>query len=228
MLDAPCPPMAQPTDNRDLTIRDLGRAAYNEVLDLQRQLNEQRRAGEIGDTVLIVEHPPVITLGARQSANKLLIGTETLAQRGIELVQIRRGGGATLHNPGQLVFYPILNLQQLGLGVSEYIRTLEAIGIDLLAELGLTCQRRQGYPGLWIEERKIASIGVRVSRQVTRHGMAINIANDLSLFNLMVPCGLSGVQMTSLEKETGRDTDMEAIKIQLAVLLRRDFEGRQL
>ncbi len=228
MLDTPCPPMAQQTDNRDLTIRDLGCTEYREVLDLQRQLNEQRRAGEIGDTVLVVEHPPVITLGARQSANKLLIGAETLAQRGIELVQIRRGGGATLHNPGQLVFYPILNLQQLGLGVSEYIRTLEAIGIDLLAELGLTGQRRQGYPGLWIEERKIASVGVRVSRQVTRHGMAINIANDLSLFSLMVPCGLTGVQMTSVEKETGRDTDMEAIKIQLAVLLRRDFEGRQL
>jgi len=219
--------MAQQTENRDLTIRDLGCAAYSEVLDLQQQLNEQRRADAIGDTVLIVEHPPVITLGARQSANKLLIGAETLARREIELVQIRRGGGATLHNPGQLVFYPILHLQQLGLGVSEYVRTLEAIGIDLLAKLGVNSQRRKGYPGLWVEERKIASIGVRVSRQVTRHGMAINIANDLSLFGLMVPCGLTGVQMTSVEKETGRDTEMEAIKQHLITLLRRYFEGQQ-
>ena len=213
------------TDKHDLTIRDLGCAAYREVLDLQNELNEQRRADEIGDTVLIVEHPPVITLGARQSANKLLIDPNLLAQRGIDLVPIRRGGGATLHNPGQLVFYPILNLQQIGLGVSEYIRTLEAIGIDLLAEWGLSSQRRKGYPGLWIEERKIASIGVRVSRQVTRHGMAINIANDLSLFNLMVPCGLSGVQMTSVEKETGQEADMAQAKTHLIALLRRYFQG---
>ncbi len=219
--------MAEQTDTTDLTIRDLGLADYRQVLTLQRELNEQRRAGEISDTVLIVEHPAVITLGARQSANKLLIGAEALARRGIELVQIRRGGGATLHNPGQLVFYPILNLQQLGLGVSEYVRTLEAIGIALLVELGLTCQRRQGYPGLWIDERKIASIGVRVSRQVTRHGMAINVANDLSLFDLMVPCGLDGVKMTSVEKETGRDSDMEAMKRTLVALLRRHFERHQ-
>lgn len=219
--------MDQPTEKHELTIRDLGCAAYREVLNLQQELNEQRRADEIGDTVLIVEHPPVITLGARQSANKLLIDPNLLAQRGIDLVPIRRGGGATLHNPGQLVFYPILHLQQLGLGVSEYIRTLEAIGIDLLTKLGVTSERRKGYPGLWVEERKIASIGVRVSRQVTRHGMAINIANDLSLFNLMVPCGLSGVQMTSVAKEAGRDTDMEAIKRHLTALLRRYFEGQQ-
>jgi len=225
MVDTQCPSMDQSTEKYDLTIRDLGCAAYREVLDLQNELNEQRRADEIGDTVLIVEHPPVITLGARQSANKLLIDPNLLAQRGIDLVPIRRGGGATLHNPGQLVFYPILNLQQIGLGVSEYIRTLEAIGIDLLAEWGLSSQRRKGYPGLWIEERKIASIGVRVSRQVTRHGMAINIANDLSLFNLMVPCGLSGVQMTSVEKETGQEADMAQAKTHLIALLRRYFQG---
>lgn len=118
-------------------------------------------------------------------------------------------------------------MQQLGLGVSEYIRTLEAIGIDLLAEMDLACQRRQGYPGLWVDNRKIASIGVRVSRFVTRHGMAINIANDLSLFGLMVPCGLDGVEMTSVEKETGRDIDMETTKQRLTALLRSRFERRK-
>jgi lipoate-protein ligase B len=170
-----------------------------------------------------VEHRPVITLGARKSANKLLIGAEALAQRGIDVVEIRRGGGTTLHNPGQLVFYPILNLQRLGLDVGQYVRTLEAIGIELLDALGVRSERREGYPGLWIGERKIASIGVRVSRFVTRHGMAINVANDLSLFDVMVPCGLEGVEMTSVEKETGRPQDMNAIKTHLTALLRQYF-----
>lgn len=215
--------MARPTNDRLLTIQDLGLADYREVLALQEELNEKRRDGQVGDTVLIVEHPPVITLGARKSANRLLIDTDALSERGIDLVEIRRGGGTTLHNPGQLVFYPILHLQQLGLGVSEYVRTLEAIGIELLETLGVSSERHKGYPGLWIDEKKIASIGVRVSRFVTRHGMAINIDNDLSLFDLMVPCGLDGVEMTSVKKETGRLQDMKVIKTQLTALLRRHF-----
>ena len=135
----------------------------------------------------------------------------------------RRGGGTTLHNPGQLVFYPILNLQRLGLDVGQYVLTLEAIGIELLDTIGVHSERRRNYPGLWIGARKIASIGVRVSRFVTRHGMAINIANDLSLFDVMVPCGLEGVEMTSVEKETSRPQDMNAIKTQLTALLRQYF-----
>lgn len=206
-----------------LEIRDLGLADYREVLALQQNLSEQRRADQIGDTVLIVEHPPVITLGARQSANKLLVDREELTRRHIDLVDIRRGGGTTAHNPGQLVFYPILYLQRRHLGVSEYVRTLEAIGIDLLESLGLLGQRRKGFPGLWVNERKIASIGVRVSRSVTRHGMAINIANDLSPFDLMIPCGLDGVAMTSVEKETGEPQNMKKTKKQLTALLRRYF-----
>ncbi len=202
-----------------LSIRDLGLADYREVLALQQQLNAQRQAGRIGDTVLIVEHPPVITLGARRSANRLLIEPDELARRGVDLVEIRRGGGATAHNPGQLVFYPILHLQPLKLGISEYVRTLEAIGIDLLAWTGVTAERRKGFPGLWIGPRKIASIGVRVSRFVTYHGMAINICNDLTLFDAMVPCGLDGVQMTSVQKETARPCDLAALKQQLALRL---------
>jgi lipoate-protein ligase B len=204
-----------------LAVRDCGLADYREVLALQQELQEQRRAGRIGDTVLIVEHPAVITLGARQSANKLLVGPDELARCGIDLVEIRRGGGATAHNPGQLVFYPILHLQELRLDINQYVRTLEAIGIDLLAGLGVESGRRKGFPGLWVGERKIASIGVRVSRFVTCHGMAINIQNDLSIFDLMVPCGLDGVQMTSVEKETGGVCDMEQIKAQLGELLIR-------
>ncbi len=209
--------------NAGLSVRDLGLADYREVLALQQKLNAQRQAGQIGDTVLIVEHPPVITLGARQSANRLLIEPDELARRGIDVVEIRRGGGATAHNPGQLVFYPILHLQPLKLGISEYVRTLEAIGIDLLAWAGVTAERRKGLPGLWVGPRKIASIGVRVSRLVTYHGMAINICNDLTLFDAMVPCGLDGVRMTSVQNETARPCDMHAIKQQLTRRLAHHF-----
>jgi lipoic acid synthetase len=202
-----------------LVIRDCGLADYRAVLAQQQELQEQRRVGQVGDTVLMVEHPPVITLGARKSANKLLVSSEELARCGIDLVEIRRGGGATAHNPGQLVFYPILHLQELRLDINQYVRTLEAVGIELLAGLGVQGQRRRGFPGLWAGERKIASIGIRVSRFVTCHGMAINIQNDLSIFQLMVPCGLDGVQMTSVQKETGREHDMRQIKSQLSGLL---------
>ena len=215
--------MVMQTSDHTLAIQDLGLADYREVLALQQDLTEKRRADRVGDTVLIVEHPPVITLGARQSANKLLVDRDELTRRRIDLVEIRRGGGTTAHNPGQVVFYPILNLQRRRLGVSEYVRTLEAVGIALLDGLGLAGQRRKGFPGLWVNERKIASIGVRVSRAVTCHGMAINIANDLSLFDLMIPCGLDGVEMTSVEKETGKPQDMKVIKTQLTALLRQTF-----
>ncbi|MCJ7777490.1 MAG: hypothetical protein MUP16_04160, partial [Sedimentisphaerales bacterium] len=135
---------------RTLSIVDCGLADYRKVLDQQHQLHEQRRQDKTPDTILIVEHPPVITLGARQSANKLLVSREELAKKGIDVVDIRRGGGTTAHNPGQLVFYPILHLQQLDLGISEYIRELEAIGIELLAQFGVNAQRQKGFPGLWV------------------------------------------------------------------------------
>lgn len=172
---------------------------------------------------MIVEHPAVITLGARQSLNKLRVSRQDLATRHIDVVEIRRGGGATAHNPGQLVCYPILHLEQLGLGIGQYIRTLEAIGAELLGKLGLVSTRRKGAPGLWVGERKIASVGVRVSRLVTYHGIAINIRNDLSIFDLIVPCGLDNVEMTSAQSQTGRDHSMDQAKRDLATLLRRHF-----
>ena len=208
-----------------LEIRDCGVEDFRETLELQHWLVEQRREGAIGDTVLIVEHKPVITLGARQSANKLLIERDKLAAKGIDIVEIRRGGGATAHNPGQIVFYPILNLQELRLGVSEYIRTLEAIGIELLKQLGVESSRRKGFPGLWVNEKKIASIGVRVSRQITYHGMAINIQNDLGIFDYIIPCGLEGVKMTSVLKETGKGHSMEDVKNCLSQLLTCHFKS---
>jgi len=212
---------------RTLRIYDCGLADYRKVLKHQLQLWEERRQDKIPDTVLIVEHPPVITLGARQSANKLLVSRENLAKRGIDVVDIRRGGGATAHNPGQLVFYPILKLQELGLSINKYIRKLETIGMELLEQLGVKCQRQIGFPGLWVENnrqsRKIASIGVRVSKGITCHGMAININNDLGIFDLFVPCGIDGVEMTSALKETGQEQSMVEVKNKLKTLLCAHF-----
>lgn len=238
-----------------LQIRDCGFGEYREVLQLQHQLREKRRKGKIPNTVLIAEHPAVITLGARQSANKLRASKGDLAQRHIDVVNIRRGGGTTAHNPGQLVFYPILHLQQLGLGISEYIRQLEAIGAELLEQLGVYsykglslsdekeilplrfaqgfgsraqndkrgAKERKGFPGLWVGPRKIASIGVRVSKFVTYHGMAINIQNDLSIFDFIAPCGLDDIEMTSVLKETGKHYSMSQVKERLSQLLLRHF-----
>jgi len=241
-----------------LDIHDCGLADYRSVLQLQHQLRDARAAGQVPDTILLVEHPPVITLGARKTANRLLMDEAELAARGIDVVPIRRGGGTTAHNPGQIVFYPILDLSARGLGINPYIRTLEAIGIDLLAQFAVHAERSQGYPGLWVRAenlhagrqhptqapnpsndpgppkarntqyarrttQKIASIGVRVSRFITHHGMAINISNDPGLFDLIVPCGLEGVVMTSVLQETGRRPDMADVKNTLSAILRAHF-----
>jgi len=206
-----------------LRIIDCGLAEYREALQLQHRLREKRSRGEITNTVLIVEHPAVITLGARQSTNKLLADREDLAQKHIDVVDIRRGGGTTAHNPGQLVFYPILYLQELNLGISEYIRELESIGAELLEQLGVQAERQKGFPGLWIGTKKIASIGVRVSKFITYHGMAINIQNDLSIFEFITPCGLDDVKMTSVLKETGKRHSMSQVKERLSQLLIRHF-----
>ena len=192
---------------------------------MQLELCEKRQANEIDNTVLIVEHPPVITLGARKSENKLMCSKAALCAKGIDVVQVRRGGGTTAHNPGQVVLYPILRLKSVGLDVSSYVRTLEQIGIDLLAGLGVESGRRKGLPGLWIGEKKIASIGVQLKKWVSIHGIAININNDLSIFDTIVPCGLNGVEMTSVKKETGKEADMLAVKQDLTHLCMKVFNG---
>ena len=207
-----------PARSHRLQVCDLGLISYAEALARQQELAQRRHEDRTGDTVLIVEHPPVITLGARASENRLLAEPGELERRGIALVQVRRGGGTTAHNPGQIVFYPILRLKGLRLGVNEYIRSLESVGIALLQSVGVSAERRKGYPGLWIDGRKIASIGVQVKRWITMHGMAINVNNDLSIFEAMVPCGIDGVRMTSVQNETGRAADLPALKQRLGEL----------
>lgn len=195
-----------------LTVRDCGLMPYRKALDLQLELVAGRQTDAIGNTLLIMEHPPVITLGARKTENKLLLDEAGLQAKGIELVAIGRGGGTTAHNPGQLVLYPILKLRSLKLDITGYIRQLEQIGIDLLAELGVAAARKPGFPGLWVGDKKIASIGVQVKKWVTLHGIAVNIRNDLSIFDCIIPCGLNGVAMTSVLEQTSTASDMAAVK----------------
>lgn len=229
----------------DITIIDCGIKDYQSVLELQEKAFENlltgirrdaaapQQAGK--DTIFITEHFPVITLGARISANKLLKDTDTIKQSGIEIFQTRRGGGATAHNPGQLVIYPVIKLKNHSLGVSDFVRLLENIGIEFLAELGVNCGIRKGFPGLWIKDKnprnpcnprlKIASIGVQIKKWITFHGMAININNDLSIFDLIVPCGIEDVKMTSVEKELNKKIDLKDAKNVLKKILLKHFKG---
>jgi lipoate-protein ligase B len=171
--------------------------------------------------VLVVEHPPTITFGVREDINLLAVDRKVLGKRGVALVKTNRGGGATVHSPGQIVCYPILDLQRRSLRVDEYIALLEDIGIRLLEKLGVTAHRREGFPGLWVKAssgddaipyRKIASIGIHLAGMVTAHGMAVNIRNDLAMFNYIIPCGIDGVSMTSVREETGTEHDMAEVK----------------
>ncbi len=191
---------------------DCGLIPYGEALSLQRELHDRVARGELPSLILFLEHPPAITLGLNTKQNKLLFSAEELSERGIEVVSIRRGGGATAHNPGQLVIYPILHLPTYRFRVAPFVHYLEQIGIDLLAQCSLKSERIARYPGLWVEGRKIASVGVQLSHSVSMHGIAINIANDLTLFDAMVPCGIDGVEMTSVKKEKGNVLSMDILK----------------
>jgi lipoate-protein ligase B len=206
-----------------LVIRDCGLAGYGEVLSIQQELLAARQEDSVPNTILVVEHHPVITLGARKSENKLRAEETTLQAKGIEIVTIGRGGGTTAHNPGQLVIYPIVKLKSLKIDVTEFVRRIEQLGLELLAQLGVTADRKKGLPGLWVGDDKIASVGVQIKKWVTMHGIAINIQNDLSIFDWIVPCGLDGVTMTSAARLTGRHYDMNTIHQAAAQLCLRLF-----
>jgi lipoyl(octanoyl) transferase len=199
--------MTSPPAERLLDVRHLGVVPYGEALELQRSLAEDRIAGRIPDTLLLLEHPPVITLGRGWKQSRLPIDPEALRQRGIDVFEIERGGDVTYHGPGQLVGYPIIDLQQHKPDLHWYLRQLEATLIAALAGFGIPAERRTGYTGVWTAGRKIASIGIHVKQWVTWHGFALNVTTDLSPFSLIVPCGIPDVIMTSLEKETAGRQD---------------------
>ncbi|MCF7933859.1 MAG: lipoyl(octanoyl) transferase LipB [Spirochaetia bacterium] len=199
---------AREAKDRQITCIDCGTIAYEQALSLQRALQQLRLEQEISDVVLIMEHPPVITLGIRKEHNVLRARTEELTERGISIVPIQRGGGATAHNPGQLIIYPIIALQERKLHVAPYVHFLEDMGIALLQQFGITAYSRKRYPGIWVGEKKIASVGVQITRGVSMHGIALNAWNDLSIFSHIVPCGIDGVIMTSIAQECGAPEDM--------------------
>lgn len=201
---------------------------YHEALDLQERIRAARQHNEVPDVLLMLEHPPVYTRGRRSVAGELPMGTAWYAARGIEIVQTDRGGKVTYHGPGQLVGYPIIRVDD----VVVYVRTLEAALVAALAGEGLVARSRphdgHRYTGVWVEERKIASIGVHLSRAVSAHGFAVNVENDLEPFNWIVPCGLDGVRMTSLIKETGRTPGlMKCFRRRAACELARALGRRQ-
>ncbi len=189
-----------------LIVHDLGRRAYAEVLELQRSLCRQRIGGEIlEDLLLLVEHEPVITLGRGTRAASLPLRRAELEQRGVEVFEVERGGDVTFHGPGQLVGYPIIDLRQHREDLHWYLRRLEAGLIAGLGKLGIEAGTNPGLTGVWTEGRKLASIGIHVKQWVTFHGFALNVNTDLSYFDLIVPCGIRDVIMTSVSRELGRN-----------------------
>jgi len=202
----------------EVSVRRLGRVDYQTGLDLQAALVEDRRAGRVGDTLLLLEHPPVITLGVktRLGPKHIIASDEELARQGVVVHETGRGGDVTYHGPGQLVGYPIFDLKPDRCDVHKYVRDLEEVLILALREFGIEGVRVKGLSGVWVgtegQERKIAAIGVRISRWITSHGFALNVATDLRHFQLIVPCGIADRSVTSVEAELGRSVPMVEVE----------------
>jgi lipoyl(octanoyl) transferase len=191
-----------------LVVLDLGRGPYREVLELQRALARRRIAGEISDDLLLlVEHEPIVTLGRGTRAASLPLPADELVRRGLDVVEVERGGDVTWHGPGQLVGYPILDLTRHQPDLHWYLRRLEAALIAALGRLDVPAERNPGLTGVWTRGRKIASLGIHVKQWVTLHGFALNVTSELTGFELIVPCGIQGVVMTSVARERGGRDD---------------------
>jgi lipoyl(octanoyl) transferase len=204
--------------SRVLDVRRLGRVGYDEALALQQQLVEERRNGAIPDTLLLLEHPPVITLGVktRRGPNHIVAAPEQLAREGVTVHETGRGGDVTYHGPGQLIGYPIFDLAPDRKDVHRYVRDLEEVIIRAIAEFGIEGRRVAGLTGVWVgplgREEKIAAIGVRISRWITSHGFALNVSANLAHFNLIVPCGIADRGVTSMERLLGHPIPMADVE----------------
>jgi lipoyl(octanoyl) transferase len=192
---------------------------YAEALELQARLVTGRQQGHIADTLLLLEHDPVFTLGRNARAENVLHSQESLRARGFDLFETGRGGDVTYHGPGQVVGYPILDLSPDRCDVHRYVRDLEEVMIRACADHGVVAQRVPGMTGAWVGEEKIGAIGVRIARWVTSHGFALNVATDLAPFDLIVPCGLRGRGVTSLERLLGRSVPLAEVEDRLATHL---------
>ena len=188
-----------------LEVQDLDLVPYAEALALQSDLVGRRRAGDIPDQLLLLQHPHVITLGTASSRAHIVADQSRLQELGIDLVDVGRGGDVTYHGPGQLVGYPILDLKPDRKDVHRYLRDLESVLVHTLGEMGIQGEPVPDLTGVWVDGRKIAAIGVRISRGwITSHGVALNVSNDLSFFETIVPCGIQDVSVTSVSQELGR------------------------
>lgn len=201
--------------DRPLEIRRLGLVPYEEGLALQRALVEERRAGRVPDLLLLLEHPPVITVGVRGDGGRshIVAGGARLAALGVDVCETGRGGDVTYHGPGQVVGYPILDLRPDRCDVHRYVRDLEEVMIRTCADFGVLAGRLPGLTGAWVGGDKIGAIGVRISRWIASHGFAFNVNTDLEYFDLIVPCGIEGKGVTSLRRLLGgeaRTGDVEA------------------
>jgi lipoyl(octanoyl) transferase len=203
---------------RQFDVRRLGRVGYGDGLELQARLVDERRSGAIGDTLLLLEHPPVITLGVktRGGTANIVATPEALAAEGVEVFETGRGGDITYHGPGQLVGYPILDLKPDRCDVHRYVRDIEEALIIALREFGIEGRRVEGRTGVWVgaagREEKIAAIGVRISRWITSHGFALNVSTNLKHFRLIVPCGITDRGVTSIERFLGRAVPMSDVE----------------
>jgi len=197
-----------------MTILDLGLREYNEVWRLQKELVVRRRVGEIPDTLILVEHPPVFTVGRQASPGPFIFAGE--AGEGVQsrrsLVAVERGGGITFHGPGQLVGYPIVDLKSRGRDLHRFLRDLEEVLIRTLRDFSLDAQRRPGLTGVWVGPKKIASIGIAVRQWVSYHGFALNVSVDLRYFRMIRPCGLDGDVITSMSELLNREVSVAEVK----------------
>lgn len=226
--------MGTTTPGKNIVVRRLGRVSYEDGLTLQAKLVEERRAGTIPDTLLLLEHPPVITLGVktRQGPKHIVATPEELEHEGVTVHESGRGGDVTYHGPGQLVGYPILDLAPDRKDVHRYVRDIEEALIQAAAAFGIEATRVAGLTGVWVappgsggNEEKLAAIGVRISRWITSHGFALNVSTDLGHFNLIVPCGIADRGVTSLEKLLGRPVTMAEAEDAVASAFARVFAG---
>ena len=215
--------MAKTVDRR-LWVIKAGIVPYDDGWHLQRKLREARSANRIGDTLLLLQHLPVVTFGRKVMGDNLLITEKALRQKGIDCVATDRGGDVTYHGPGQLVGYPIIAVQKSGFTVGTYVRKLEKVIIDSLIDLGIHGRTMPGLVGVWVGERKIASIGVRVSKGVSTHGFALNVKNDLTPFQYINPCGMQGMGMTSVAEQVRKKYDYGEVEALVVVNFQRLFQ----
>ncbi|MBM4185344.1 MAG: lipoyl(octanoyl) transferase LipB [Gemmatimonadetes bacterium] len=206
------PPQEQGS-GRALDVRRLGVVPYAEGLSIQDELIARRRSGEIPDTLLLLEHPHVITLGSSADSEHVLVDEAERKRLGLEIFEVGRGGGVTYHGPGQLVAYPILDLKPDRKDLHAYLRDLEEVLIRVAASHGIRAVRRPGLTGVWTDHGKLAAVGVRVSSPwITSHGVALNVSSDLDFFDRIVPCGIVGEGVTTMERESGRVLGVEAVR----------------